>query len=373
MGLWQRPLEDMVTPLHQFFQGKRVLVTGHTGFKGAWLSLWLHRLGAKVTGVALDSLYADGLYQRLPASVFEHDLRHDIREFEGLTEIILSSAPDLVFHLAAQPLVRDSYDRPLATFITNAVGTAHVLEAIKQAGCTANVFVITSDKCYENNEWPHSYRENDRLGGHDIYSMSKAATELVAAGWRSSFFSRGKLGKLVTLRAGNVIGGGDFSKDRLIPDCARSAEAGTPILIRSPKSTRPWQHVLDCLHGYLVAASKIDSFPTGDPSYEAFNFGPAEGGARPVLEVVQAFFKDWVNPPSIIIDEAIGHYHEAGYLSVSIEKAGRLLGWHPVWPFQRALAETSSWYQAWQSTKSIDLAHLAGQQIAAFEADAAQS
>jgi CDP-glucose 4,6-dehydratase len=233
--------------------------------------------------------------------------------------------------------------------------------------------VITSDKCYENNEWPHSYRENDRLGGHDIYSMSKAATELVTAGWRSSFFSNGKLGKLITLRAGNVIGGGDFSKDRLIPDCVRSAAAGTPIVIRSPKSTRPWQHVLDCLHGYLLAASKVDTFPAGDAHYEAFNFGPAEGGARPVLEVVQTFFEGWSNAPTIVIDEAKGGYHEAGYLSVAIEKAGRLLGWHPVWPFSRALAQTSAWYQAWQTDNSVDLAELAGQQIVAFEADAAQS
>jgi len=361
--------QPMAFSLHDSFTGKRALVTGHTGFKGAWLSLWLHRLGASVTGVALDSLYPDGLYQRLPAEVFERDLRHDIRQFDGLAEIIRSSAPDIVFHLAAQPLVRDSYDRPLDTFITNAVGTAHVLEAVKQAAPQCHVFVITSDKCYENNEWPHSYRENDRLGGHDIYSMSKAATELVAAGWRSSFFSQGASGKLITLRAGNVIGGGDFSKDRLIPDCVRSAAAGTPVLIRSPGATRPWQHVLDCLHGYLVAASKVDTFPSGDPHYEAFNFGPAEGGARPVLEVVQTFFKDWSSPPAIVIEEAKGMYHEAGYLSVSIEKAGRLLGWQPVWHFSRALAQTSAWYQAWQTDKSVDLADLAARQIAAFEAD----
>jgi CDP-glucose 4,6-dehydratase len=290
---------------------------------------------------------------------------------DGLPEIIRSSAPDIVFHLAAQPLVRDSYDRPLETFITNAVGTAHVLEAVKQSSAKADVLIITSDKCYQNNEWHHSYRENDRLGGHDIYSMSKAATELVAEGWRSSFFGKHDRGRLITLRAGNVIGGGDFSKDRLIPDCVRSAEAAAPIVIRSPKATRPWQHVLDCLHGYLVAASKLDSFPAGDPDYDSFNFGPDNGGARPVMEVVQAFFKDWTNPPSIVVEEAKGMYHEAGYLSVSIEKAGRLLGWRPVWSFNRALAETSAWYRTWQSDKSADLAGLAGRQIEDFEADAA--
>ena len=363
-------MDPTAETLQDFFTDKRVLITGHTGFKGAWLSLWLSHLGAKVTGAALAPLYTNGLYQFLPAGTFERDLRLDIRVSEGWADIIIQSKPDIVFHLAAQPLVRDSYDKPLETFVTNAVGTANLLDAIRASNCKANVFVVTSDKCYENKEWPHSYRENDPLGGHDVYSMSKAATELVAAGWRSSFFRGKELGKVITLRAGNVIGGGDFSKDRLIPDCVRSAAGGNPVIIRSPKATRPWQHVLDCLHGYLLTAMHAGQFPENDPFYDSFNFGPESCGARPVLEVVRTFFVGWPDSPRIEIETANALYHEAGYLSVAIDKATRLLGWKPVWGFKRALGETAAWYRTFLHDQDANLADVARQQIVSFEADA---
>jgi CDP-glucose 4,6-dehydratase len=363
----KRPLENLVNELHSFFSGKRVLLTGHTGFKGAWLALWLHRLGAKIIGLAQDPLYDHGLYHILPKDLFEADLRHDIRNFAGLTQIVENANPDLVFHLAAQPLVRDSYRMPLDTLLTNTLGTAHLLEAVHQSGSKANTFVITSDKVYHNDEQARAFREDDRLGGHDIYSMSKAAAELVAAGWRSSFFTKDSTkGRVITLRAGNVIGGGDFSRDRLIPDCVSAIQGGQPIIIRSPQSTRPWQHVLDCLHGYLLVAARVDATPRDQVDYHSFNFGPAAGKAHTVKEVVETFLEKWPNPPEVIIDSNAATHHEAGYLAVSIEKAQNLLGWQPKWDFPVAIEKSAEWYRAWSESKE-DLFALSGTQIAAFE------
>ena len=253
-------MEKMVrSALEEAFLNRRILVTGHTGFKGAWLSLWLSSLGARVSGIALDPAAGGGLYEHLDKSVFADDLRCDIRDAGGLRSIVQQVQPDYVFHLAAQPLVRISYDDPLQTLTTNIIGSANVLEGVRGLEKTCHTVFVTSDKCYENQEWLYSYRESDRLGGKDPYSMSKAAAELVSECWRRSFFDKHPHGsKVISVRAGNVIGGGDYSADRIIPDCVRAALGGTELVIRSPRSTRPWQHVIDCLHGYLVAAILAD-------------------------------------------------------------------------------------------------------------------
>lgn len=341
-------MEEMVkTALGETFSGRSVLVTGHTGFKGAWLALWLSSLGARVTGVALDPAEGGGLYEHLDRSVFIGDLRCDIRDAVGLRNIVKQVRPDYVFHLAAQPLVRLSYDEPLETLTTNILGSAHVLEAVRYLDKTCHTIFVTSDKCYENQEWVYSYRESDRLGGKDPYSMSKAAAELVSECWRRSFFDKHPQGsKVLSVRAGNVIGGGDYSADRIIPDCLRAALSGKELVIRSPKSTRPWQHVLDCLYGYLVAAIKAPGLSATSPA-ETFNFGPQDAEEHPVLEVAEKFFTHWgKKTPGVRVQAAHDAKHEAGYLAVSIDKAGRLLGWHPTWHFEEALKHTVDWYRA---------------------------
>jgi CDP-glucose 4,6-dehydratase len=352
--------------LAEAFAGKRCLVTGHRGFKGAWLSLWLAELGAEVSGYGLDSPCGDGLYPSLKQGVFTSDQPGDLLNRSAVEQTIQRVQPDYVFHLAAQPLVRQSYADPIGTLGTNVMGSAHVLEAVRRLSNTCHTIFVTSDKCYVNREWCHAYRESDRLGGKDPYSMSKAGAELVAESWRRSYFDNHPQGSTVTsVRAGNVIGGGDYSADRLVPDCLRAALAHQPLIIRSPNATRPWQHVLDCLHGYLVVASKVPHMPRSS-EWEAFNFGPQDPHDHPVLQVAEAFFEAWPQATTgVQVVPAEKAMSEAGYLSVSIEKAQRLLNWQPVWSFQTAVRKTVEWYAA-RHLENRDMLAISRLQISQF-------
>ena len=327
-----------------YYKGKRVLVTGHTGYKGAWLSLWLHKLEARVTGISLPPPTDPNLHQLIAPEAFAEEIQCDIRDLTALSAAVAKARPEIVFHLAAQPLVRRSYAEPLETLQTNAIGTANVLESIRRAELGCTVIIITSDKCYENREWEFAYREIDPLGGHDVYSMSKAATELVAASWNRSFFlPNPKLGHVVTVRAGNVIGGGDYAQDRIVPDSMRALMAKQPILVRNPSAVRPWQHVLECLSGYLWFGARLGNEPKGSKFATAFNFGPDAAARQPVRRLVEEVLKTW--PGQWTDGSDPKSVHEATLLSLSIEKAGARLGWYPCWDFQEAIRQTVNWYR----------------------------
>lgn len=321
--------------------GRKVLVTGHTGLKGSWLSEMLLGLGAEVSGLALAPETDPALFDKLGlAGRMDHAVL-DIRDAEAVEARVRDVAPDVVFHLAAQPLVRRSYDRPVETWATNVMGTAHLLDGLRRLGKVVAVVVVTSDKVYRNREWLHGYRETDRLGGHDPYSASKAATELLAESWRLSFGAHGL--RIATARAGNIIGGGDWSEDRLVADLARAFTRGEALELRNPAATRPWQHVLDPLTGYVVLAERLAA--SDDPRWQsAWNFGPEPGDIRPVRDLAAEAVRHW---PGVVIEAPdIGAPHEAGRLSLAIEKARALLGWSPRWDFARAVAETIRWYRA---------------------------
>jgi CDP-glucose 4,6-dehydratase len=334
-----------------FYKDKRVLVTGHTGFKGTWLSLWLKKLGSNVWGVSLPPPTNPNLHEVIKAHAFAGEIECDIRNLDRLAGAIAEIRPQLVFHLAAQPLVRRSYVEPLETLQTNAVGTAHLLESVRRAELPCPIVVITSDKCYENREWDFAYREIDPLGGHDVYSMSKAATELVAQSWHKSFFMPNpKLGPVVTVRAGNVIGGGDYAQDRIVPDCVRALTEKKPILVRNPSAVRPWQHVLECLSGYLWLGARLGLEGKNSRVATPFNFGPEPSARQPVRRLVEEVLRSW---PGEWVDGSSGAApHEATLLSLSIEKAGALLGWYPAWDFQEAVHRTMSWYRERHSDKN---------------------
>lgn len=319
------------------YQDRSVLVTGHTGFKGSWLSLWLQILGAKVTGIALSPEQVPNHWGLLGLGM--PDFRADIRDFGEMERLITRTSPEIVFHLAAQPLVRRSYSRPLETWSTNVMGTANILEACRRTESVRAVVIVTTDKCYENHEWNYGYREVDRLGGHDPYSASKAATELVAVSYRKSFFDNGPL--LATARAGNVIGGGDWSEDRLIPDLVRAAAAGKSVEIRSPSATRPWQHVLESLSGYLLLGKMLLE---GRREFaEAWNFGPEHEGNRTVTDVLNGMNAEW--PAITWRTTEQQELHEATLLQLDCAKARKRLKWQPVWSFERALNATAVWYR----------------------------
>jgi len=356
-------LELLTLDIGTAFVGKTVLVTGHTGFKGAWLSLWLSELGAQVFGFGLPAADGDGIHGLVKDASFAGSTTGDVRDFDAVMAAVHRCAPDYVFHLAAQPLVRLSYADPLGTLATNVLGSAHVLEAVRQLPKTCHTVFVTSDKCYRNCEWPYAYRENDALGGKDPYSMSKAAAELVAECWRRSYFDHHPHNsRVVSVRAGNVIGGGDYSADRLVPDCVRAALADRPMVVRYPKSTRPWQHVLDCLHGYLIAAARLPTLPPSIDA-EAFNFGPEGAHAHPVAEVVETFFDHWGRKArDVVYEPADQQLSEAEYLAVSIGKSQRLLGWRPVWSFETAMDQTVAWY-AERHLRDGDMIAFSRQQI----------
>ena len=332
-------MEDLVASA---LAGKRVLVTGDTGFKGSWLSLWLHDVGADVLGVALppktpeDHFNVAGL-----ANAITH-VDCDIRDFSAFAAAVGRFQPEVVFHLAAQALVKESYANPKATFDTNVGGSLNVLEWVRQTGSVKALVLVTSDKCYQNNNWVWGYRENDQLGGDDPYSASKAAAELVFAAYQKSFFAgRDTLGA-TSVRAGNVIGGGDWSADRLVPDCVRALSANNPIILRSPQSTRPWQHVLEPLSGYLQLASKL--LETPQTYAGSWNFGPHPDGGHTVLEVAESLAQGWPEG-EIRIEAGDSSQPEAGLLQLSIEKARSGLAWAPRWGFQDTMTHTVDWYK----------------------------
>lgn len=329
------------------WNGRRVLVTGHTGFKGGWLSLWLKYLGAQVTGLALAPESDRGIY--MAASVGEGITSHiqDLQDADAVRRIVDDCMPEVVFHMAAQPLVRLSYQRPLLTYATNVMGTAHVMEAIRHAQSVKAVVVVTSDKCYENREWHWGYRETDNLGGHDPYSNSKACTELVAAAYRSSYFQphavEGHGAGVATVRAGNVIGGGDWAVDRLIPDLLRSIESGAVTKIRSPFALRPWQHVLEPLSGYLLLAEHLLREPQAYA--QGWNFGPADSDVRTVQWIVQRLVNVWGGGAHWALDDQ-PHPHEATYLKLDASLAKDRLGWKPRWCLEQTLDAIVEWHRA---------------------------
>jgi CDP-glucose 4,6-dehydratase len=331
------------------YRGKRVLITGNTGFKGSWLSLWLKELGAEVVGVSLDPKTEINHWDLLKLENSVKDYRLDIRDSNELASIFEKIQPEIVFHLAAQPLVRSSYSEPLETWSINVMGTASVLEACRSTPSVRVILVVTTDKCYENKEWAWGYRENDRLGGHDPYSASKAASELVAASYRSAFFHADRAPLLATARAGNVIGGGDWSEDRLIPDLIRSIEQGKPLEIRSPRATRPWQHVLESLSGYLVLGQKL---LTGNDTFaDAWNFGPEPEGNQSVEKVLVKLKEQWPNLAWYSSNQE--QLHEAKLLYLDSSKARSLLQWQPVWDIHTTLIKTADWYRTWLDSKKI--------------------
>lgn len=352
-----------------FWQGKRIFLTGHTGFKGGWLALWLARMGAKVYGYSLDPPTTPSLFNLtgIQEEIAEHRIG-DIRDYKDLSDALLNCRPEIVFHLAAQPLVRSSYHEPLATLDTNVMGTANLLEAIRNLGGVRSVVVITSDKCYQNNEWPWPYRENEPLGGHDPYSASKACTELVVAAYRSSFFVPGKGCAIATARAGNVIGGGDFAGDRLLPDLFRAHTKNEPVCLRSPEAIRPWQHVLEPLRGYLLLAEKLHTH--GNKYADAWNFGPWEKDARNVQWIVE-YMADRL-PGFTWTLEQQPQPHEAGTLQLDSNKARKLLHWQPVWSLEQALDRTLSWHLGLLHDKT-SLLSLTRDQIADYETAAWQN
>ena len=334
-----------------FWAGKRVLLTGHTGFKGSWLSLWLSRLGAEVWGYALEpegqhSLFVDlGLAQ----GQLHHHLG-DLRDLDALQEVVHQARPEVVFHLAAQPLVRRSYRDPLGTWATNVQGSLNLLAALSPLKHPCSVLMVTTDKVYANREWDYGYREDDRLGGQDPYSASKAAAELAIASWRESFCGLGTHQtphlKIATARAGNVIGGGDWAEERIVPDVMRALASGQPISVRSPEATRPWQHVLEPLGGYLLLAERLAAAGGGsaNPYATAFNFGPALEANRSVRELVEAALQHWPGSWQDLSDPAA--LHEAGRLHLQIDKAHHQLNWRPRWDFATTVARTVAWYQS---------------------------
>jgi CDP-glucose 4,6-dehydratase len=360
-----------VVELRRAYAGKKVLLTGHTGFKGSWLALWLRELDAEVTGYALapdpmPSLYLAAGVERACRSVIA-----DVRDVERLRTVVREVRPELVFHLAAQPLVRPSYEQPLETLQTNVLGTAHVLEALRREPRPCAVVIVTSDKCYENRERSEGYREGEPMGGHDVYSMSKGAAELVVASYRRSFFPPARLAEhgiaIASARAGNVVGGGDWAKDRIVPDCIAALAARRPMPVRNPSAIRPWQHVLEPLGGYLLLGARLAPGAEGRTRFcEAWNFGPRTEDARPVRDVVEALITAWGSGRWEDRHDPAAP-HEAGLLRLDVAKAEALLGWKPRWRFEETLRRTVEWYRAFHGGAGPDaLAALCRRQIAEY-------
>ena len=349
MGLRQSTVEGVVTDVTDralfggVYEGRRVFVTGHTGFKGSWLTFWLLSLGAHVTGYSLEPPTEPALFDKLGlADRIDHNIG-DIRDLKHLQGVMIAAQPEIVFHLAAQPLVRLSYDEPVETFEVNVMGSVNVLEAARKTHGVSAVVNVTSDKCYENREWEFAYRENDPLGGYDPYSASKGAVEIVTAAYRQSFFADESVAAVATGRAGNVIGGGDWALDRIVPDCIRALAACEPIAVRNPDAVRPWQHVLEPTSAYLWLASRLF---TGGHDYEgSWNFGPLSGGNLTVREVVERVIGEWGSGEWVGPAAGSVSVHEARFLKLDCAKAADVLGWHPTWTAADALRETTSWYR----------------------------
>jgi CDP-glucose 4,6-dehydratase len=352
--------------VRDFWKGKRVLVTGHTGFKGSWLCLWLQRLGAEIVGYALEPPSQPNLFEIARVAEGMSSLTGDIRDLNHLTAAMRDYRPQIVIHMAAQALVRPSYQQPVETYSTNIMGTVNVLEAVRHVGGVKVIVIVTSDKCYENKEWVWGYRESEPMGGHDPYSSSKGCAELITSAYLRSFFSKSDYARhgvaLASARAGNVIGGGDWAQDRLIPDVMRAFLASRPVRIRYPQAVRPWQHVLEPLAGYLTLCQKLWE---GGPAYaEAWNFGPHDQDARPVAQIVDRLSELWG-------DEAVWEPngnpqpHEAHHLRLDCSKAIACLGWRSRWGLEKALETTVDWYRAYQEDREMRDFTLS--QIAAYE------
>lgn len=325
------------------WQGRRVLVTGHTGFKGSWLALWLTAMGARVTGFALPPPTQPSLFDATRLGEIVDHVEGDVRDLAALRDTIERARPEVIFHLAAQPLVRLSYEQPVETYATNVMGTVHLLDAAWRAGGVRAIVCVTSDKCYENREWDWPYRESDPMGGHDPYSSSKGCAELVVAAWRRSFFA-GDGPLTATVRAGNVIGGGDWAADRLVPDLLRAFEAGTTPVIRAPDAVRPWQHVLEALGGYVLVAERLLA---GEHRLaDAWNFGPGDRDARPVRWIVERMRAAWRDEAGEAVIDGGARPHEAGLLRLDSARARAALGWRPVLGLGEAIDWIIDWHKA---------------------------
>ena len=350
-----------------FYQGRRVLVTGHTGFKGAWLSLWLQHLGADVHGLALAPPTEPGLHELTEPGTFASQTDCDVRDLAAVETVLESVQPEFIFHLAAQSLVRQSYNDPMGTLSTNVFGTAHVLESARRLSLGCPVVVVTSDKCYENSGGDHFFEESDAMGGADVYSASKAAAEMVSHSWRRSFFERdGNLGPVATARAGNVIGGGDYAADRIVPDAVRALIAGEAVPVRNPTAVRPWQHVIDCLSGYLWLGMRMNGKDVGSK----YNFGPNPESQQPVQQLVEELLKHWPGDWCNLAEN--NPLPEAPRLSLAIDKAARELNWQPVWNWETAVEQATAWYRARHVEDTTDLRAYSLAQIDRYGHDAAE-
>ena len=336
------------------YKGKKVLVTGNTGFKGSWLTSWLRQMGADVTGYSSEIPTQPSHHELLSLDIETH--LEDIRDVEKLSKVLHTLRPDIVFHMAAQPLVRRSYSQPMETFEINVMGTAGLLQGCRGVEELRGVVVVTTDKCYENREWVHGYRENDPLGGYDPYSASKAAAEIVTSSYRQSFFNPAEYGVrhqtlIATARAGNVVGGGDWSEDRLIPDIIRSTLENQKVILRNPEATRPWQHVLEPLSGYLMLGQKLMEGQIGFA--DAWNFGPRLESNRSVQDTVSTVRKYWNRVEYETLEKKGSAFHEAGLLMLDSSKAHHKLGWTQKWSFEETLAKTIGWYRSYYEEKRI--------------------
>lgn len=347
----------------EFWSGRRVFLTGHSGFKGGWLGLWLSELGADVRGYSLAPCGTPTLHEVARLHERVDGEFADIRDAEQLASGIAEFRPEIVLHLAAQPLVRESYRTPAQTYATNVTGTLNLLEAVRSCDSVRALLVITSDKCYENREWLWPYREQDALGGHDPYSSSKACVEILCSSWRESFLREQGVA-VATARAGNVIGGGDWSGDRLLPDILRTWSAGEPLTLRYPDAVRPWQHVLDPLQGYLLLAQALCE--QGQAMAQAWNFGPDSQGTATVGEVVRRMAELWPDAVQCNV-EPTPQPHEAGLLTLDSSKARQLLGWRPRWGLEQALQNTLEWHRAWREGQ--DMQHYSRAQIAHYQGE----
>ncbi|WP_129128413.1 CDP-glucose 4,6-dehydratase [Geomonas oryzae] len=356
----------------EFFRGRRILVTGHTGFKGSWLSLWLHMLGAQVTGYALSPPTNPSLFDLAGVAGLVHSVTGDVRDQAALSAAVKAAAPEIVIHMAAQPLVRESYLNPVDTYSTNVMGTVHILEAVRKSQGVKAVLNVTTDKCYENREWPWGYRENEPMGGYDPYSSSKGCSELVTAAYRNSYFNEARYADhgvaLASARAGNVIGGGDWAADRLIPDCVAALLKNQPVRIRNPHAIRPWQHVLEPLSGYLALAQRL--YQDGPRFVGAWNFGPGDDDAREVEWIVQRMCSRWQGDAHYVVDQG-EHPHEAHYLKLDCSKAKAKLGWRPRWSLETTLDKIVDWTLAYQ--RGDDLREICLEQISAYTAADSES